>query len=912
MDWHVYVRAQLREITGDAARDEEIVEELAQHLAERFEDIRRGGGSDAEALARVTAELQQRDDLARALRQADRPRPVQPIPPAGRSHMLTDLWQDLRYSARLLARNPGFAAAAILTLTLGIGMTTAIFSVVDAVLLRPVPFPEPERLLVVWETDRDTGTTHEPASWPDFVDFEQRSRTVDQFAAFVAAEASLTPERGEPARIATVQTSAEFLPMLGVRPLVGRLFTAEEARRGGPNVVLVSERLWDRLFFRDPSIVGRELRVNDRPQTVIGVVPTTADFGLLQILAAADYGRGFADRDARTRVDLWAPLQADAQSLPRSTHPIVMIGRRAPGASVATAQEEVAAIAADLEKAFPENKARGVFIEPLTEVIFGPTEPALLVLMAAVGLVLLIACVNVANLLLARGTTRLREVAVRSALGAETRRLARQFVVENTLLTLVSAVVGVAVAFVVLRVLVAIAPADIPRLATVSIDARVLAVALGISVIVGFTFGLVPVAQAGRADLRSALNAEDARGATAGRDRGRVRSLLVVAEVALAVVLVIGAGLLIKSFWRIRQVDPGFDVSGVAKAEFQLPSTRYPADFRRYPDFQEMHRFNATLLTRVAGLPGVESAAIAANHPLDAGFTNSFVIVGREAESADFPEISIRRVTPGYFRTLRVPLVSGRLLTDSDAARSAPVVLINEVAAKRFFPDQDALGKQISFWGARRTIVGVLGSERIFGVTEPPPIAVYAPLAQTPGGSEALIVRTAGDPASLAAAMRGAIREIDPGLAVFGVEPLADTLSESVGEQRFMMLLLGLFAMLALLLAAIGIHGVLSYTVAQRTREIGIRMALGAPPQRVTALVFRQGARLSALGLVAGLVLAAIFARTLAGLLFGVSATDVTIFAAVLVVLGAVAMFSTWLPARRAVRVDPLTAIREH
>jgi putative ABC transport system permease protein len=823
--------------------------------------------------------------------------------------MLSDIWNDVRYAFRLLGRNPGFSMAAVLTLTLGIGMTTAIFSVVDAVLLRPVPFPEPDRLMMVWETDRDSGTSHEPGSFPDFIDFQQRSRQIARFGAFVAGEANLTPDRGQPVRLASVAASSDFLSILGVTPIIGRTFTAEEDRRGGPDVVLISERLWDTLFFRDPAVVGRSLRIDDRPRTIIGVLPANADFGLLQILSAADYGRGFADRDARTSVDLWAPLQADAETLPRSTHPILIVGRLAPGASAATAQEELAATAADLERVFPENKARGVSIEPLERVIFGPIEPALLVLLAAVAAVLLISCVNVANLLLARGTTRLREVAVRTALGAETRRLARQFVVENMVLTLVAAAVGIGVAYAGLRLLVAIAPADIPRLAAVTVDARVLGVALAISVVAGFMFGLVPVAQARRTDLQTALKAEDSRGAT-GRG-GRARSALVVAEIALAVVLVIGAGLLIKSFWRILQVDPGFDASGVVKAEFQLPASRYPTDFRRYPDFKEIHAFNARLLARVGALPGVESAALAANHPLDAGFTNSFVIVGREAESRDFPEISIRRVTPGYFRTLRVRLASGRLLTDGDSMTAPPVVLINDTAAARFFPGRDPLGQQIAFWGARRTIVGVLGSEKIFGVTETAPIAVYAPLAQTPGASEALIVRTSADPATLGGTIRSAIREIDPGLAVFGVEPLADTVSASVGEQRFVMLLLGIFAGLALLLAAIGIHGVLSYDVAQRTREIGIRMALGAPPARVTALVVSQGARLSAIGLVLGVVFGAVFARALAGLLFGVTATDAATFALVVAILGAVAMLATWIPARRAVRVDPLAALRQ-
>jgi predicted permease len=487
----------------------------------------------------------------------------------------------------------------------------------------------------------------------------------------------------------------------------------------------------------------------------------------------------------------------------------------------------------------------------------------------------------------------------------------RQFIVENMVLTFVSALFGIVLAFGALRVLLAMAPADVPRLAAVSIDARVLAVALFISVAAGLVFGLVPVSQARRVDLQAALSAEEARGASGGRAGGFLRAALAVAEVALAVVLVVGAGLLIKSFWHLQRIEPGFDASGVLKAQFQLPASRYPADFRVWPDFAEMHRFNQMLMARVAALPGVEVAALAGNHPLDAGFTNSFVIVGREAESQDFPEMSIRRVTPDYFRALRVPLVRGRLLLEDDTTKGPPVILVNEAAARRFFPAQDPIGQEIAFWGTRRTIVGVLGNEKFHGLAEAPPIAVYVPLAQAPSadGAEALIIRTAGDPLSLATAARHAIHDVDPGLAVFGIEPLEHTLAQSVSEQRFLTLLLGVFAGLALLLAAIGVHGVLNYAVVRRTREIGVRIALGAPPTRVMRMVLGYGLRLTAIGLGAGLVLGALFARAMAGLLFGVSPLDVTTFAAVFVVLGIVAVLATWLPARRALQVDPIVAL---
>ena len=831
------------------------------------------------------------------------------------------MWSEVRLAVRLLARQPGFAAAAVVTLALGVGATTAIFSVVDAVLVRPVPLPEAGRLIMVWETDRDSGTTREPASWPDLVDFRQRSRRVDRLAAFFPSESVLTPAQGEPMRVASLFITHDFPTLFGVTPLAGRMLGTSDDRPGGPPVALISERLWTRLFQRDPAVIGRTILVDERPQTIVGVVRSGADFGLLQILRAADYGRGFADRDARTEVDIWQPLQATEQDFPRDTHPMLVVGRLAPGATIEPAQEELAAIAADLERAYPVNKARGVFLEPLRDVVFGPVEPVLLVVLAAAALVLLIACVNVASLLLARGTTRMREVAVRSALGAETRQLARQFVVESTVLTVVSSALGVALAFATLRLLVLLAPPEIPRLESIAVDGRVLALAAGLSALIGFAFGMLPVWQARRTDIVGVLKAEDGRGASTARERLAGRSALVVAEVALAVVLAIGAGLVVKSFRNLQQVDPGFDPRGVLKAEFQLPKTRYPVDFRQWPNFREMHRFNAALLERVRALPGVESAAIAGNHPLDAGFTNSFVVVGREAESQGFPELSIRRVTPGYFGTLRMRLVRGRLLADSDTTDAAQVIMVNEASADRFFAGGDPIGQQIAFWGVKRTVVGVLANEKFHGVAAAAPLAAYVPLQQAPSasGAEALIVRVAGaggrgtqaaDPSIVLSAVTGAIREIDPGLAVFGVEPLERTLAESIAAQRFAMLLLGAFAGLAVLLASVGIHGVLSYSVAQRSREIGIRVALGAHPQRVLRLVVGQGARLALAGGIIGVALALASSRTIAALLYGIPATDVATFATVLGLLLAVALLAIWIPARRAVRIDPIAALR--
>jgi putative ABC transport system permease protein len=818
--------------------------------------------------------------------------------------------QDLRLAVRQLVADRGFTVVAMLTLALGIGANTAIFSVVDGVLLRPAPLADLDRLAMVWETDRHTGTSREPASIPDYLDFKDRSKTFETLGGLIAGEANLAPASGEPVRLAGLRVSHDLLPMLGIHPIVGRHFTPEDDRANGPQVALISESLWERSLGRNPSVVDSTIRLNERPYTIVGVVADAADFGVLQILTRAAYSRSFADRGTRVRVDVWTPLQPNPQSSPRDTHPMFVLGKLAPTATHSAGQEEMTAITADLERAYKDaNDGRGAFVEPLRDVVFGPVRPALLVLLGAVGLVLLVASVNVANLLLARGTARAREVAVRMALGAGAFRLARQFLTETVVLSLAAGAAGVGLAFVGLRTLVALAPSDVPRLNAVTLDLRVLAVTVGMCVAVGLIFGLVPVLQALRVDPLAAFRGEGGRHGTAGRGRSRVRSVLVVAELALAVVLLAGAGLLIKSFWRLQQVDAGFTPEGVLKAEYQLPVPRYPRDFKQWPNFKEVHAFNDALLRRAAALPGVDAVAISGMHPLDPGFTNSFVIVGREAEAKDWPEISTRSVTPGYFRTVGLKLHRGRLLSDSDTTSGTAVAVINEATAQKFFQNRDPIGAQIGFWGTARTIVGVVGNERFHGLAEAPPIAVYTPLTQTPAHSGVLLIK-ASNPAALTAAARSTIREIDPALAVFAVEPLNETLARSVSQRRFTMLILGIFAALALTLAAVGVHGVLSYGVLQRTREIGIRMALGARPGSVLRLIVGQGVVLAGIGVALGIAGALALTRVLTTLLFGVTPTDSSTLALVVLVLIGSAVLASYLPARRAMRVDPSVALR--
>ena len=819
--------------------------------------------------------------------------------------------QDIRLAFRLIGKNPGFACAAILTLALGIGANTAIFSVVNGVLLRPAPFADLERLVMVWETDGNSGTRREPGSVPDFLDYKARTRTLDALAGVSASEVNLSAAGVDPVQVAGLSVTYDLLPMLGIDPVVGRGFTLEEDRAGGPSVALISESLWKATFGGNPAIAGQTIRLDDRPHEIVGVVPDTSDFGVLQILAAAAYGRGFAARGERTRVDVWLPYQADPQTLPRETHPMFMMGRLAPGFSPSAAHSELVGIAADLERAYPVNKARSINVEALQDVVFGKVRPMLFVILGAVGLVLLVACVNVANLFLARSAARGHEVAIRRALGATRGQLLRQFFVESMLLTLMAAAAGIAFAYAALRGLIAIGPADVPRLMLVSIDTRILAITLGLSILVGVAFGLIPTLQTHVVDLQASLRDEGVRGAE-GSGSARLRGLLVVSELALAVMLLAGAGLLVRSFWNLERVDAGFHAEGVLKAEYKLPGTRYPVNFRLWPNFQEQHAFTAAILERASALPGVISAAVAGNHPLDPGYTNSFFVVGRREEARTWPEISVRRVTAGYFRTVGLPLVRGRLFSDQDATAAAPVCLVNESSAARFFGDRDPIGAQISLYGAARTIVGIVANERFQGLSEAAPIAMYLPLAQAPSadGAGVLIVRTEGDANALASAVRGVIRERDPSLAVFGVEPLETTVSRSVSERRFAMLLLGLFAFMALTLGAIGVHGVLSYEVASRRREIGIRMALGARPDGILKLVVGRSALLTLLAIILGGAGAFALTRFLQALLFGVGVWDPATLVAVVFVLVVVALAATAVPAWRAARTDPAVALR--
>jgi len=826
-----------------------------------------------------------------------------------RAEWWESLVQDARYGLRSLRRSAGFTIAAVLTLAIGIGATTAIFTVVNGVLLRPSPLAGMDRVAMVWATDRNSGTTREPVSIPDFNDLRARNRSFERMAAFTPVEMNLTSAGADPERVAALGVSHEYFSTVGLSMVSGRAFTADEDSPGGRQAVIISEDLRYRLFPQGDAVTGRTLRLNDVDWEIVGVLASSADFGVLQVLRAAAYQRGFADRGGRVRVDLWLPLRASA-SAPRSNHPIFAVGRLASATSAPAAQEEMRIITAELERSYPQdNVGRGAFVEPLDRVVYGPVRPALAMLLAAVALVLVVACVNVASLVLVRAANRVREATLRTALGAGLGRLAQQYMVEGALLSLGGAALGVLFAWAAVQVLVAMAPASIPRAESVTVDARALALTSGVSLVIAFVFGLLPTLQARRTDLQGALREESGRGTSSGRSHRRLRSSLVVLELAMATTLMVGAGLLMRSFWRLEGVDPGFRAAGVVKAEFQLPASRYPQDYARFPNWPAQVRFYAEVGRRLAAQPGVTSVAFATANPLDPGFTSSIRVVGREAEGADWPEPSIRAVSAGYFATLGVPVRAGRAFDDTDVAAGPPVVMVNKSADDRYFGGRAALGSRIRLWGAERTIVGVAGNERIKGLAEAPPPAIYLPLDQAPTAS-AVMVRVDGDPLRAVPMIRQAVREVDPQLPLFGVQALTETVHGTLAQRRFTMLVLLAFATSALVLAAVGVHGVLAYIVAQRTREIGIRVALGANLRQVRNLVMADGAKLALAGVALGTVGAVAFSRLIATMLFGVSAGDPLTFVGVAVLLAAVALVASWLPARRALRVDPVVALR--
>jgi putative ABC transport system permease protein len=800
-------------------------------------------------------------------------------------------WQDVRFGARLLAKAPAFTAVALLTLALGMGATAAIFSVVDAVLLKPLPFRDAKSLLVIWEKNSSQNLDQMFVAPVNFQAWQRESRSVEQMAALQDVHVNLTGGPNghiDPEELKGERVSANLFPLLGVQAVVGRTFRSEEDQPGHANFVLLSHSLWQRRFGGDRAIAGKAIRLRDQPYTAVGVLP--AGFAVLETGVDVFIPLGLNPNDARS---------ANGQFL------IVIARRRAVLEQV---RSELDGIGAQMERALPAlDKGRRPSAFLLEDELVGGVRRALWVLMAAVGCLLLMACVNVANLLLARGATRRKELALRAALGAGRGRIVTQLLSESMLLSLGGGLLGLLLATAVVKLLAYAGPASVPRLAQAGIDFRLFVFALGVSILTGILFGIAPALKYSGASLSSALN-EGGRGGTAGRSGRAMRNALVVSEMALAVIVLIAAGLLIRSFVRLRSVDPGFQPARVLTARVPLAGGRNSAPARRVAFFQD-------LAARVAMLPGVRAVGAVNGVPLSGlGLGSLFAVDGRPAPSAEQrPMAVLRSVTPGYFQTMGIPLVAGRALADSDNQQRAPVILVNQTLARRFWPGASAIGGHIAIdqtAGRVAEIVGVVGDvklERIDGEDWP---TIYNPYAQVPVTTMTLTVRTVGPPMALASALIRAVHQLDPDQPVADVRPMEEVVDQALANARFNTLLLGVFATVAFLLGGGGVYGVISYDVSQRTNEIGIRMALGAQPADVRRLILGQGARLAVYGIVAGLLGSFILTRWMRTMLFGVDPTDAWTYAAVSILLAIVALGASYAPSRRAVVPDPVIALR--
>jgi putative ABC transport system permease protein len=804
---------------------------------------------------------------------------------------MNTLWQDLRYGARMLLKTPGFTLIAILTLALGIGANTAIFSVVNAVLLRPLPFPESERLVRLYEKKTDVALRSErqEAAPANFLDWQRQSQTLAGIAAWGNKEQALAGQDGAEA-VGTALVSANFFSVLGVNPLHGRVFTLAEDQPGRDAVALLGYDLWQRRFGGNANLVGQQVNLDGSQYTVVGIMP-----------AGFQYPRG---------AEIWTPLSLSAdQTQMRGAHFLQVIARQRPAASLAQVRAEMATIAERLAEQHPAtNKNWTVNVLPLLEDEVGQVRPMLLVLLGAVGLVLLIACANVSSLLLARGTTRQTELTIRAAMGASRWRIVRQLLTENALLAGLGGVLGLLLALWGTDALLALSPAELPRLQAVGVDLRVLGFTLLLTLLVGLLSGLLPALQAARFNLQEGLK-EGGRGASGSPTQRRSLGALVSAEVALALVLLIGAGLLLNSFLRLLRVETGMQTAQVLTVEVNLPAARYRGD-----DWKA-HRLNfyGQVIERLKALPGVISVGAIESLPLSGDQRRwTFHKEGQTLMSSEQPVAGFQVATPDYFRALGIELRRGRGFTEADRDGAPPVMLINESFARRYYPNEDPLGQRIIIRNQTQAceIVGIVNDVKHFGPAQAAAPEMYVPYNQFVIGAMPLVVRTTMQPEALTGAVRKEIQAVDRAVAIGRVRTMTQMMSAALAERRFALLLLGIFATVALLLAALGIYGVMAYIVTRRTHEFGIRMALGAEARDVVKLVIRQGLTLAVTGVVIGLLAAYALTRLLGDLLYEVRATDPLTFTVIALLLLAAALLACWLPARRATKVDPLVALR--
>jgi predicted permease len=813
------------------------------------------------------------------------------------------LLQDLRHGARMLLHRPGFTALTALTLALGIGANTAIFSVVHGVLLRPLPYRDPDRLVYLWgRVDMAPGLKSSLAP-PDLVDYREQSRLFADFAATSATFSATLTGEGEPEQVPIANVTENFFRFLGVEPALGRVFLSEDGMPGDPNgppapgTVLISHGLWQRRYGGDPGVVGRTIQLGGFPNTVAGVLPE-------RFVMLAPPGVGMTPR-----IDVWWPLRMDFAGAPRDMQWLRMLGRLKPGVTSAQAQAEMDAITSRQREQVPFYKSAGLRVDvaPMHADVVGHARPVLLVLLGAVGLVLLITCADVANLLLARTAARKAEIAVRTALGASRGRIVRQFLTETLLLCSVGGALGLLFAWWGVSLLVSLQPPNLPRLEAIQIDGTVLGFGLGASVLAALLAGLAPALQASRPDLTQSLK-EAARSSGSLR-RGRLRSALIVGEVALSLVLLIGTGLMLRSFANLQQVRPGFDAHNLLTFSLSLPWNRYREPERRAGFYRRLE-------DRLRALPGVRSVGGVFPLPLSGRFwTGPYAAEGAAPGEYDRNQANYRSILPGYFEAMGARLLAGRFLSWDEVAESRPVIVVDHLFARSVWPGQDAVGKRLQMQGGDLAVhwvevAGVVEHLRHDTLTTDSLPTVYYPPGLWGWGDLALTVRTEMDPLSAAGPIRQEIRQMDKDLAVYDVKTMQQAVDASLAPVRFSLTLIGLFAALALVLAALGLYGVVSYSVRQRTQELGVRLALGARAGQIVALVLGQGLRLVLFGLAAGLAAAFALTRALDQWLYQVSSTDPAVYAGLSLLLAAVALLASYVPARRACRVDPLVALR--
>ncbi len=798
--------------------------------------------------------------------------------------------QDFRYALRMLAKQPVFTAIAVLTLALGIGANTSIFSLVNSVLLRPLPYPEADRIVYFEGENRTQGITDSNNSIPDFQDWTAQSSAFSHAAFYWTGNAALSEQGGEPERVPRAGVKSTFFDLLGVQPVLGRSFVPADDQPGPATVAILSEGLWKRRFGADRNVIGRTITVNTVPVTVVGVMPAGFEFP--------------------EKTQIWIPSGVEFAKEPRDNRSYSVLGRLKPGVELEQAQSQISAINAQLAQAFPDtNKGWDAHLARLHESLVRSVRPSLLILLGAVGCVLLIACANIANLLLVRAAARQKEVAIRTTLGASRSRIVRQMLTESVLLSAIGGALGLLLSSWLIELLISISPPDSPRFSEANLDYRVLAFTLAISVFTGVIFGLAPALQASKLDVSSSLKEGGRSGEGYRRTSGR--NLLLIGEVAMSLILLVGAGLLIKSFMRLQEVKPGFNPEHVLIGTLSLPGAKYKEDQQRID-------FYRALIERLSGLPGVKAAGAGVNLPLRASnysIGRGFIPEGRPFTADDSVSASWSTITPTYFEALQVPLLAGRTFNERDNANAPKVAIVNrQVAIKYFGSETGAIGKRITIWRDEkfpREIVGVVGETKPAGLEEESGEQIYTPHTQDGSwGFMTLAIRTTGDPAAMANTLRREVLALDKDLPIFNVKTMEDVVAASIGSRRLSMWLFSVFAGIALLLAAVGIYGVMAYTVTQRTQEIGIRMALGAQVGNVLGMIVRQGMALALVGISVGLVGAFGLTRVIANLLFGVSATDPITFVVIPLLLAFVALLACWLPARRAAQVNPIEALR--